>query len=274
MLRLRIALSGRMMEGKSRSGNGNRAQSSSLGSGDPELHSHTAEHLDRMPSRLEGLVRSPLGIVKDGQAEMAASFKRSHLELPGQRQRLAKAFVSLTGRSGLPRGGYAGLEVQRPRLVPALAALPRLLEGLVGHRGRFVRLSCEEQRLAQRGEPPRVPTHVSQSFGLIDSSAQDGQPLGWSPGKGVGIAEGCREPWTVDRELPTPTHRETAREGGRGLPEPSPIEIGTADGREGAGERERTIDPPRELQCTLGRGERLLEPSQFRQRRGDVIEAE
>src|SRR5262249_49508496 len=126
--------------GKSRSGNGDCAQSSSLGSGDPELHSHTAEHLDCMPSRFARLVNPPLGIVKDGQAEMAASFERSHLELPGQRQRLAKAFVSLTG-CGLPRGGHAGLEVQRPRLVPALAALPRLLEGLVGHCCRFVRLS-------------------------------------------------------------------------------------------------------------------------------------
>src|SRR5215831_569858 len=104
-----------------------------------------------------------------------------------------------------------------------------------------------------------MPTYVAQSFSLIDSSAQDGKALGRSPGKSVGMSEGRREPWTVDRELPTLTHRETTSEGGRGLAKPSPIEVGTADGGKGAGEREGTIDSPGELQGTLGRSERHVE---------------
>jgi len=38
-----------------------------------------------MLSRRTGLVSSPLGMVKGGQTEVAASFERPHLEVPGQR---------------------------------------------------------------------------------------------------------------------------------------------------------------------------------------------
>ena len=185
-----------------------------------------------------------------------------------------KPLASHVARGGFPRCGDVGLQAQRPRLMAALATLARLLEGLVGPRGRFVRAPGEEQRLTQRGEPPCVPADVPQPFGLIDRRAQDGHAFGYSAGEGIGMAEGRREPWTVDRELPAPTHVETADEGGRGLAEPPPIEVRAADGGEGAGEREWTIDPRGEFQRTLGRGERLVEPPQFRQRRGDVVEAE
>src|SRR5882724_4728284 len=68
-----------------RSRKGFRAESKSLGLVEPELQSHAAEHLDRMFPGRAGLVSPPLGMVKRGQAEVAASFERSHLERPGHR---------------------------------------------------------------------------------------------------------------------------------------------------------------------------------------------
>src|SRR4030095_5965388 len=93
-----------------------------------------------------------------------------------------------------------------------------------------------------------------------------------TPGESVRVTEGRREPWTVDRELPAATHGKTAGEGSGGLTEPAPVEMRA--GGKGAGERERTVDPPGELQCTLGGGKRLVESPQLGQGRGDVVETE
>ena len=72
----------------------------------------------------------------------------------------------------------------------------------------------------------------------------------------------------MDRKFPAATHVEAADEGRGGLIEPTLVQLREADAGEGAGERERAIDPTSRSPGHAGRGERLLEAPQLRQGRG------
>src|SRR6516225_12272810 len=116
-----------------------RRASGSPGTGEPELHSHAPQPLDRTVHGRAGLATSPCGLVKHRQTEVAPRLERPHTEGLGQRQGLLVALAGGIARGGRPSRGHLGLCAQRPRFVPALATVTGLLECSIGPHGRVIR---------------------------------------------------------------------------------------------------------------------------------------
>src|SRR5262245_41775107 len=102
--------------------------------------------------------------MRESQAEVTTGLERPHLERPGQGKSLAEPLARQV--SCLLRHRHLRLQPQRPRLMAALAALARLLQGLVCHPGCLVRAPGQQQYLTELGEPPGVSAHVTQSLSL------------------------------------------------------------------------------------------------------------
>src|SRR5262245_55062344 len=78
----------------------------------------------------------------------------------------------------------------------------------------------------------------------------------------------------MNRELPALAHLQSAQERRHGVSEAPAHQVRTADGGIRAGEGERTIDTPGEVQRAAGRRDRVVEAPEVDQGRGDVVHAE
>src|SRR5262245_19727802 len=151
---------------------GSLAETARLGLAEPEIHAQRSKLRAREGECRPRLGPPARGAVEASQAEVAPGFERPHLERPGEGQRLLVALVRGVTRGGLPRRERLGLRAQRPRLVPTLPALARLLDCLIGPHRRIGETAREDRHLGQPGEAPRLTGGLARLLCLVDRLVQ------------------------------------------------------------------------------------------------------